>query len=278
MSYWHYLVATPLFWMALSGFFTGASVSRISRLSRRAGHRLSERRRWQAYSEAARSRGWVLFFLGLTVACLLALGAVFVPGPELIVDSHVPWTFGVSALLFFLMFRFKRSFGIPMLVIIAAGAVLLSFALSPWTIADSGAEILQFRVLSTGQSGQPASVEILRPAGLSPSRAFRQIEGSTLQPAADILLFDPFYFFLGGTLAYRNADPGGSSSSAPVVPPGNGFPGAVARTFLANVDVIPGIRSVRARTEPFTPFPLKTYTVTAASDGTLTLSATGTPQ
>lgn len=277
MSYWHYLVSNPLFWMTLSGFFTGASASRVSRLSRRAGRNLSERRRWKVSSEASRSRGWVLFFLGLTVACLLALGAVFIPGPQQIVDPHVPWTYGVSALLFFLMFRFKRSFGLPMLVIVCAGAVLLTFALSPWTIAGSGTEILQFRVLTVEQNGGSATVEILRPSGLSPSETFRRIPGSTLQPAADMLLFDRFYFFLGGTLAYRDAAPDGRLSSSSALPAGNGFPGAVARAFLANTAAIPGVRSTRAHTEPFTPFPLKTYSIVAGSNGLLTFSASGTP-
>ncbi len=267
MTYWQYLFATPLFWTAISGFFVGASISRVSRPTV-----LLRPHRRQLSVDRLSSRKWVLFFLGLTAACLLALAAVFVPGPQLIIDPRVPWIFGSCALLFFLMFRFKRAFGAPMLVISTAAVLFLVFALSRWTVIAGPTEILGFRVLSTSEP--PARIEIVLPGGLSPEQSFRQVEANAVQPDADVLLFDRFYFFIGGTCAYRDVRLNSDLSVTPVTAGGKGISGIASSLFLDYLRYIPGIRRTRVRTAPFEPFPLKTYSVRLAPDGTLSFEAT----
>jgi len=266
MTYWQYLVATPLSWTVLSGFFVGASLSRVSRPIV-----LPPRHRREKSVDRLRSRKWVLFFLGLTAACLLALAAVFVPRPQLIVDHRIPWAFGSCVLVSFLMFRFKRAFGAPMLIILLVCATFLAFALSPWTVIAGETEILGFRVLSTSEP--PARIEIVVPDGLSPEQSFRQVDAIAIQPEADVLLFDPLYFFIGGKCAYRDVRLNSELSVTSAPAGGNGIAGLASRLFLSYLRYMPGIRRVRARTNSVEPFPLKTYTVRLVPDGTLSLAA-----
>ena len=277
MSYAQYLASTPLFWIALCGLFVGTCASRVARIFGRRVEatdtgRSSGRRRQRNNDDLARSLGSVLFLLGLTIACLLALAAVFIPGPEQFVDPRVPWTFGASTILFFFMFRFKLSFGIPVLVLLCAAGVLFALSLSPWTITAPHSEILRLRVLSVGQQ---TSIEIVRPAGLPRARSLRQFSVPAIEPVAQVLVFDPEYFFLGGTLAYRDVEPNGNPPAPVSPPPGKGLSGFIARFFAANAHFLPGVRLVDSHASPFRPFPLKTYSIAVGADGELSVSTVG---
>ncbi|WP_455382279.1 hypothetical protein [Salinispira pacifica] len=292
MSYWEHLYGSTLFWISLSGMFFGLSFARLSRLRRKPFHstgtgaraRRRTIRRLRAGSESYRSRTWVLFFLGLTAACLLALAAVFLPGARGILDSRVPWFFFGSALLFLVAFRFRKSVGIPLLVLAAAVIVLGFYALSSWSFAGAGDEILRFRCLSVGGGSASATVEITVPADLPPEAAFLSLGGSTVGAFAEVLVFDPAYFFLPGRFAYRNLHLDAVTNAESGAPPpaatsgsveAGGLAGYASGLLLSNVDSMPGVELIDSQAEPLTLFPLKTYAVRIGSGGRLSVKQVG---
>ena len=102
------IFTNPFFWVTLSAVFFGAS---LSRTTRRVPKSILE--------ERARSVKWTFVTIYLSISIIFGLLAVFIPGPEKILNINLVYLFAVVSVLFFLAFRFKRLFGTPL--------VLLSF-------------------------------------------------------------------------------------------------------------------------------------------------------
>jgi hypothetical protein len=275
MSYVQYLVSTPFTWIALAGLFFGAAISRVSRpvasYQKRRNRSRRRLRRGVAAAERIRARMWTLFFLGLSASVLAVLSAVFVPGPEKILDPKLPWMFGMSALLAFVMLRFKRSIGIPMLMLLCVAALFLNIALEPWTFIRQETTILQFRALAVNQDSLDMELTIPR---LSSSKSFVHVTGQTVRPGFDTLEFTPYLFFLGGTVAYRNAGLNSAEGArVPASSTGNSFPERVTGYFASHTSAIPGVQLRLVDVRPVAPFPFEIFSVVLAPDGTYTVKS-----
>ena len=114
------LLRTPHLWLVVSGLFCGAA---LNRALRPAAHP-----RWRAADpERAKTAKWMFFTLYLCLAVVAALGAVFVPGAEKILDSGLLYLFAGSTVFFFLVFRFKKTIGLlaVILAVALAGTLML---------------------------------------------------------------------------------------------------------------------------------------------------------
>ena len=271
MSYVNYLISTPYFWISLSGFFLGASLSRVSRsvasIERRRA--VSPRRlQWGAViPEQVRSRMWTLFYLGLSATLLCGLAAVFVPGPGKIVDANLLWVAAVSTVVFFLMLRFKRSFGIPLLVLMSAGTLLSAMALSRWTVEQRPGLVLQFRALDISASS--IDLEITVPRDLANQNAFVRVDSQTVQPRMEVLTLSDYYFLFGGSVAYRNIDINGRTAIEPQRGATGGEIGRIADYLSNQLAMLPGVELRQVVAPSVRPFLLKTISMTLSSDGSV---------
>ena len=274
MSYLHYLIETPYSWISLAGFFLGTSLSRVSRsvasIERRRAVSSRRVRRGAVIPERVRSRMWTLFYLGLSATLLCGLAAVFVPGPGRIVDPKLLWVAAVSTGIFFLMFRFKRSFGIPLLALLSAGALLSALALSRWTVDQGPSLVLQFRALDISASS--LDLEITVPQNLTNQNAFVRIDSQTLQPRMNVLVLSDYYFLFGGKVAYRNINMNGQTTFSPQRAGAGGVVGRIADYLSNRLTMLPGITLHRVIAPSVRPFLLESISMTLSSDGSVHIS------
>lgn len=283
MSYFQFLVRTPFFWIALAGFWTGASISRITRS---AGRIVGSRAASVAEVERVRSRGWTLFYLGMSAAMVSAIAGIFVPGSSHILDLRLVWDFLASAGFFFAVTRFKRSVGFPVLLIASLAAIVAAAALSPFHLVRETENALAFRPLSV----QPDTVEIeiIHPANLPKDVAFFTLDAPGVAPVVRTLHISDYLFFLGASAAYRidgiaRAFPGAPSGSDPaagaaeqpsrdntvhrLAPPRDGLAGRIADYFDAHADSFPGIVARTFRPAVLTPILLQPYVLLVGPAG-----------
>ena len=98
---------SPLPWIVLAGLFVGAAASRATMRTARSRN-----------PERARTRKWVFACVYLSVAVVLGLLAVFIPGPARIMDVRLAWAAAAAAVLAFAVMRFKKAPGIPVVVLL----------------------------------------------------------------------------------------------------------------------------------------------------------------
>ncbi|HET6451986.1 MAG TPA: hypothetical protein VFI08_11780 [Spirochaetia bacterium] len=181
------LYSGPFLWVALGGLFLGAAASRATRRTRTARD-----------PERARTRKWVLVCLWLSVAVILGLAAVFVPGPSRILNPSYAWIAGTVAALAFIAFRFRKAAGIPVLVLLLALAAVLGLFLQSVRAFTGETEIATVRVLSV----QPGSMRLqLVPRGDEP--VLLTMKGTSFAPIVRVVIFSDFLVFLGVRTWYR---------------------------------------------------------------------------
>jgi hypothetical protein len=185
------VLQSPHLLLVIAGLFCGAAVNRALRS---AAHP-----RWRADDpERARTAKWMFFTLYLCLAVVAALAAVFVPGPEKILDIGLLYLFLGSTVFFFLVFRFKKTVGVlaVILAIALAGTVLLFLhSLNAFT---GETEIGQVRVLEVGD--KQMKVEILPVQG---EGVITQLDGDYFAPVVKVIIFDDYVVFLGAKTWYR---------------------------------------------------------------------------
>jgi hypothetical protein len=185
------LLQTPHPWLFVAGLFCGAALNRALRPSAYPRWRTSD-------PERAQAAKWMFFTLYLCLAVVAALGAVFVPGPEKILDLGLLYLFLGSTAFFFLVFRFKKTVGLlaVILAIALAGTILLFLqSLNAFT---GETEIGQVRVLDVQE--ERMKLEIL------PSReesVITWLDGSYFAPVVKVVIFDDYFVFLGAKTWYR---------------------------------------------------------------------------
>lgn len=216
MTYVQFLLSTPFFWVAVAGIWTGITVSRISRSPRR----LALARVTRTLSRAAtvtsrdtdaeivareteriRSRGWTLFYLGMSAAMIFVILGIFIPGSARILDHRLLYDFGIFAALFFAAFRFKRAAGFPLLIVASLLVIGGYAALAPFTIVRDPVTVLAFRELSTEAGGM--DLEIVVPPNLPHNIAFFHVGSPDVVAVIQTVQFSDLLFLAGGTAAYR---------------------------------------------------------------------------
>jgi hypothetical protein len=185
------LLRTPHLWLAVSGLFCGAALNRALRPAAYPHWRAAD-------PERAQTAKWTFFTLYLCLAVVAALGAVFVPGPEQILDLGLLYLFAGSTVFFFLVFRFKKTIGLLAVILAIALAGTLMLFLQSLNAFTGETEIAQVRVLDVQQRGM--KLEILPVEGES---IITWLKGSYFAPVVKVVIFDDYMVFLGAKTWYR---------------------------------------------------------------------------
>jgi hypothetical protein len=274
------LASSPFPWVLLAGLFTGAALSRALRPVRPFGMRRRE-------SSAAPGSGprddhrrtakWMFFTLYLSLALVMALGALFVPGPAKILDIRLLYFYGGSTVLFFLVFRFRRVLGpIAVVLLIALTITVLLFA-QAMTAFTGETEIGRVRVLSA--KGGQMKLEIQPEKG---SPFIIPMDGTYFAPIVRVVIFDDYFVFLGAKSWYRfegmTSFTMEKQQSGTVLrqqdtdfyfPVQSGVPEALWSFYERHERWIPGIRSVQTEMDLKRARELSVYSLRVQNDGGL---------
>jgi hypothetical protein len=181
------LFGSPLLWVILAGMFVGAALSRATmRPGRkgRAGH--------------ARTRKWVLVCLWLSIATVMGLLAVFIPGPSRILDPRLAWAAGGAAVIAFAALRFKKALGIPIVVLLLVAVIAGGLFLRSIHAFTGETQIAEIRVISTGTADM--RLELVTKGSLP---VLLNMKGDYFAPIVKVVIFNDLFVFLGATTWYR---------------------------------------------------------------------------
>jgi hypothetical protein len=185
------LLGTPHLWLVGSGLFCGAALNRALRTA--------VYPRWRSSDpERAKTAKWTFFSLYLCLSVVAALGAVFVPGPEKILEPGLLYLFLGSTLFFFLVFRFKKTIGLLAVILAIALAGTLMLFLQSLNAFTGETEIARVRVLDV--EDQRMKVEIIPTRG---EGAITWLDGTYFAPVVRVVIFDDYVVFLGVKTWYR---------------------------------------------------------------------------
>jgi hypothetical protein len=181
------ILHSPLPWVIASGLFVGAAISRAT-----------IRTRNKANPERAATRKWTLACVLFSFAIILGLMAVFVPGPNRILDLRFATVGGITAGVAFFALRFKKAMGIPVLFL--AIMVVLTFGLFLQSIhAFTGeTEIGSVRVI--GVESDSMRLEVI-PRGSE--SVLLTMKGTQFSPVVKVVIFSDLLVFLGARTWYR---------------------------------------------------------------------------
>jgi hypothetical protein len=169
------------------GLFTGAAVSQATRRTR---HRANPTR--------AATKKWVLACACLSVAVIVGLLAVFVPGPARIMDARLAWAGGIAAAAAFLALRFKKAMGIPVIVLLIAFVAVFALFLRSITAFTGETEIATVRTISVDSASM--RLELVS-RGAEP--VLLTMKGTSFSPIVNVVIFSDLLVFLGARTWYR---------------------------------------------------------------------------
>jgi hypothetical protein len=251
------IAAGPLPWVVAAGVFLGAAVSRATR-----------RLRPGRDPERERSRRLVGACLLASIAVVLGLCAVFLPGPSKIADPRLAWAAAGGAVLSFVAFRFRRALGIPVLVLLVALGVAAGLFFRSITAFTGETVIGQVRVISAADAAMRLE---LVPRGAPP--VVLEMKGEYFAPIVKVVIFDDLAVFLGATTWYRfegltsfdaalrQQDTDYRFTTAP------GLSGELWSFFEANETRIPGVKTVQVEMNAKRAKALATYDLKVQNDG-----------
>jgi hypothetical protein len=180
-------LTSPILWVALAGLFLGAALSRAT--MRTANRKDPDR---------ARSRKWVFTCLYISLAVILGLLAVFIPGPSHILDIRLAWICGVLAAVAFCALRFKKAMGIPVFVLLLAVVIVFGLFLQSISAFTGETEIAAVRVISADAGAMRLE---LVPRGAQPISL--AMKGSYFAPIVKVVIFNDLFVFMGARTWYR---------------------------------------------------------------------------
>jgi hypothetical protein len=181
------LSASPFPWVVVAGLFFGAAVASAT-----------VRVRGRKDPERARARKWVSACVLLSVAIVLGLGALFIPGPSKILDMRLAWAAGAAAALAFVALRFKKSAGIPIVVVLAVAVVSAGLFLRSIRAFTGETEIGVVRVI--GADDASMRLELI-PRERDP--VLLTMNGVYFSPIVKVVIFNDLFVFLGARTWYR---------------------------------------------------------------------------
>ncbi len=201
MSYLGFVAATPYSWTVFCGVLTGIAFGGITRVIQPLRKTEDARDRFRLRAARASQLTRVLFYLAGAVACVPA--AVFIPGPELILDPLLPRFFVVAVAAGFVCERFPRAIGLPCLFLATVATVLGFGVLRAYTPVYGQAAIAEVRVLSVQEGAM--RLELLAGAELDGefSLGVVAVEGAAVAPVVSTLRLHPGWFVFGRRVGYR---------------------------------------------------------------------------
>ena len=285
MAFSQSLFFTPFSWYFFSAVAFAAALSRSTRGTRR-----------QSDPQRAINRKWTLVSIYLSGAVILATCGVFIPGPEKVRDIAILYLFVATLAVSFLVFRFKRAFGLPFaLTIIFAVIIALLFfrSLKAFTgeteiarirVLSSTSEIMKLEVMLIGLDPEEKNSE--EPVG--PGPFIISLKGQYFAPIVKVIIFDDLYVFLGtktwfrlvGLTSFRLEKNGGGfrfrqSDTDYYFEQSEGIQEWVYDMFERYENDIPGVKSVQVEidlkkvqeTEDASEIDLQAFSVRVQNDG-----------
>jgi hypothetical protein len=180
-------LTAPVFWLFFSSLFSGAALSRITIPAKK-----------ERDPEATRNRKWVIFCIYLSLAIILVLCAIFVPGPEKIKNINFLFLYCGATAVFFVAFRFKRAFGLPFFIVLLALLIVLLLFIQSITAFTGEVEIARLHILALNK--ELMKLEVIPKQGES---LFLEMEGTYFAPVIKVIIFDDLLVFLGAKTWYR---------------------------------------------------------------------------
>jgi hypothetical protein len=249
--------SSPLPWAILAGLFVGAAVARAA-----------SRTRHRRDPDRARARKWVVACVLFSIAIIAALLGVFIPGPSKVVDIRLAWAAGIAAVAAFGALRFRKSLGIPVLVLLVASAVLLGLFFQSIRAFTGETEIASVRVISVASSSMRLEIS---PRDGEP--ALLTMDGVYFAPIVKIVIFDDLLVFLGARSWYRfegmtsfdmNLRQGSTDFRFPRP---SGISEKLWTIFEQNETRIPGVKTVQIEMPSKRAAEFATYGIMVQNDG-----------
>jgi len=266
MSYSAAVIASPYSWLFVSALFLGAALQRATRRARP--------RFLGDDPERARTAKWLFFSFFLSLAIVLALGAVFVPGPQKFKEVRLLYFYLASTALFFLAFRFRKSAGLTVVLLGVALAFVLAMFLRSLAAFTGETEIGRVRVLSARDDRM--KLEIMATHG---SPVILPMDGTYFAPVVKVVIFDDLWVFLGARTWYRfegfssysqrKGDPIPRQETSYSFPQPQGIPERLWQMYERNEGRIPGVKSVQVEMDLKRARELASYSLRVQNDGGL---------
>ncbi len=258
------ILSSPFPWVVLAGVFLGAA---IMSLTRRTRHRRDP--------ERARTRKWVAACVLASVAVVFGLLAVFIPGPEKIAHVSFAWTAGIAAGVSFLALRFRKSLGIPVLVLLIAAVAVLGLFFRSIHAFTGETEIATVRAIAV--AGDSMKIELAR-RGAAP--ALLTLDGVEFSPVVKVVIFDDLPVFLGAETWYRFVEMtsydrnGTQSKSRYQLPQAPGISERLWEFFERYETRLPGVKTVQTERPSKRATEFATYSIRVQNDGGVEIVAT----
>jgi hypothetical protein len=242
------MLTDPLPWAFLAAVFLGAAVSRATR---RTANRPDPHR--------ALTRKWVLVCVWLSLGVLAAVGAVLVPGSERLVrrvdgtirlvEPLLPWVTLAGFAVAFFATRFRKSLGIPVIVLALVAVIALGLFFQSVRAFTGEAEIATVKALTVADGKMRLEVQ---PQG-RPSEMV-DLDGDQFAPVVKVIIFDDLWVFLGARTWYRfvglvsfttRSGMPVQSATAWALAKATGISEALWTRFEEYEDRIPGVKTVQ---------------------------------
>jgi hypothetical protein len=227
------MLTDPLPWAFLAAVFLGAAVSRATR---RTANRPDPHR--------TRTRKWVLVCIWLSLGVLAAVGAVLVPGSERLVrrvdgtmrlvEPLLPWVALAGFAIALLATRFRKSLGIPVVVLALVAVIALGLFFQSVRAFTGETEIATVKALTVADGKMRLEVQFA--------------------PVVKVVIFDDLWVFLGARTWYRfvglvsfttRSGMPVQSATAWALAKATGISEALWTRFEEYEDRIPGVKTVQ---------------------------------
>ena len=257
-------LTSPYPWIFLSAIAFGAAISRATMSTRK-----------KKEPERARTWKWVFVCVYLSIAILLGLSAVFIPGPRMILDVRLAYLAAIVAGAAFFIFRFKKALGIPVFFLLIVLIIAVGLFLQSVMAFTGETEIAKIRVISA--DGSRMKLEVVPREG---ETEMLDMEGNYFAPVVKIIIFDDFWVFLGaktwyrfaGVMSFRTVREGGKDvyrqgNTDFYFPAASGISEAVFMGYERYERNIPGVKAVQVDVIMKKAEELGSYSIRVQNDG-----------
>jgi hypothetical protein len=182
------MFSSPFFWIFFAGILLGFSVAVWIRPSYKRG-----RARGQDFKVIKSS-------VYVSLAILLGLAGVFLPGSSKIVDIRLLFMLVGSLFLGGIGYLFPRSVGIPLVCFSALMIALLFYTIGGYSSPAEGAPLFEIRRVTTSLLSVTFNSEV-------EDDLLIDFEGSSMDIEIDTVIFPVYYFFVPHKVMYRILTP-----------------------------------------------------------------------
>ena len=262
------IIHSPFTWIFFSAVFVGLALSRATRVI-------------SVKNDRTVSKKWSLVIIFFSAAICFFMIGIFIPGAEKIQDIRLLYLFSGVAVIAFVMARFRKAVGLPLVFFILCIVVVISLFVRSITAFTGETEIALVRVLRAYDVSMKIEVDLPEEAPL-----FYTLEGEYLAPVVRVIIFDDYIVFLGTKTWYRfegitsfvqekteNGVVFRQTDSYAILPKPIGLSESLYNLFEKYEKQIPGVKSVQIEidlkrvNETNQARELETYSIRVQNDG-----------